>query len=166
MKKLFIASIVMLILFLAQSLSVTGDLGLNYPLISNPDFSIHGSTVKVSFDYAGVAGSIRDARIYLTVSLPVNRWMDRFEVFRHVQGGWKGFFWSPEDDRKITSGRITADVILPWYIGINQETNINGFGLAVADARKYISKPYFIHGEIIRETWPERIWRLLKEALT
>ena len=152
--------------FLSESLSAKSDLSLNFPSISNPDFSIHGSTVKVSFDYAGVAGSIRDARIYLIVSLPVNRWMDRFEVFRHVQGGWKGFFWSSEDDRKITSGRTTAEVILPWYTGINQNTNINGFGLAVADARKHISKPYFIQGEIDRETWWMKIYRLIKEALT
>lgn len=154
-----------LMFFFAQTLSASSTLEVNYPRISNPDFSIRNNVVKVSFDYEGVAGNIRDARIYLTVSLPVNRWMDRFEVFRHVQGGWKGFFWSAEDDRRITNGRITAQVILPWYTGINQETNINGFGLAVADSRKFISNPYFIQGEIIRESWTDRILRLIKEVL-
>lgn len=148
--------------FFAESLSARSELEVNYPRISNPDFSIRENIVKVSFDYADVAGSIKDARITLVVSLPVNRRMDRLQDFHFVLGGWKGFFRSWEDNQKLTSGKITAKVELPWYCGINQNTAINGFGLAVADARKYISNPYFIEGEIVRETWLERIERLIR----
>jgi hypothetical protein len=154
------------IFFFAKPLSAKSDLEVNYPRISNPDFSIRENIVKVSFDYSDVAGSIKDARIYLVVSVPINSEMDRLQDFHFVLGGWKGFFWSAEDDQKLTRGRITAKVSLPWYTGISQDTAINGFGLAVADARKYISNPYFIQGEIIRESWPGRILRLIKEALT
>lgn len=152
--------------FFSQSLSARSDLGMNYPRISNPDFSIRENIVKVSFDYSDVAGSIRDARITLVVAVPINSQMDRLQDFHFVLGGWKGFFWTASDNSKLTRGRITAQVSLPWYYGINQETNINGFGLAMADARRYISNAYFIQGEIIRETWLERIERLIKEALT
>jgi len=138
---------------------------MNYPRISNPDFSIRENIVRVSFDYSDVAGSIRDARITLVVAVPINKRMDRLQDFHFVLGGWKGFFWSAEDNFKLTRGRITAQVSLPWYAGINQETNINGFGLAVADSRRYISNAYFVEGEIIRETWLARISRLIKEAL-
>ena len=154
------------VFFFADSLSARSDLSLNYPRISNPDFSICKSIVEVSFDYADVAGSIKDARITLVVSIPINRRMDRLEPFHFIPGGWKGFFWSAENSSKLTRGRITAQVELPWYTGINQDTAINGFGLAVADARKYISNPYFVEGQIIRENWLERIRRLIKEALT
>jgi hypothetical protein len=166
MKKLFVFLTIMLLLLLAQPLSIMGETSWNHPRISNPNFSIRENIVKVSFDYLDVAGSIKDARIYLVVSVPINSRMDRLQDFHFVLGGWKGFFWSAEDDQKLTRGRITAKVSLPWYIGINQETNINGFGLAVADARKYISNPYFIQGEIIRETWLARISRFIKKALT
>jgi hypothetical protein len=154
------------IFFFPRSVSSSSDLGVNIPRISDPIFSILGSVVEVSFGYVDVAGSIKDARIYLIVSVPINQRMDRLEPFQYVLGGWKGFFWSAEDNRKLTSGKITAKLTLPWYTGINQNTNINGFGLAVADARKFISRPHFIQGEIVRETWLERIGRLIKEALT
>jgi len=153
------------IFFLPESLSARSELKRDFPRISNPDFSIRNNIVKVSFDYADVAGSIRDARIYLVVLLPVTRQIERFEVFPFVMGGWKGFFWSAEDDRKLTSGSVTAKVSLPWYFGINHETNIKGFGLAVADSRKFISNPHFIEGEIDRITWFTKISKFIMEAL-
>lgn len=151
-------------LFSSQAVSAKADLGTNHPRISNPDFSIRDNIVRVSFDYSDVAGSIQDARITLVVAVPINNRMERLQDFHFVPGGWKGFFWSTEDNRKLTSGRITARVSLPWYSGINQDTNITGFGLAVADARRYISNPYFVEGEIIRESWLQRISRMIRET--
>ena len=153
------------IFFFSQSISEKSALDMNYPRISNPDFSIRENTVRFSFDYSDVAGSIQDARITLVVSVPINRRMDRFLEYHYVLGGWKGFFWSASDNLKLTRGRITTRVELPWYTGINQDTNINGFGLAVADSRKFISNPLFVEGEIIRETFFNRIMKLVKEVL-
>jgi len=150
-------------LFSSQSISAKADLGTNHPLISNPNFSIRDNIVRISFDYSNVAGSIQDARITLVVAVPINKRMERLADFHYVLGNWKGFFWSAVDNLKLTSGRITARVNLPWYSGINQNTNITGFGLAVADARRYISNPCFVEGEIIRESWLERLSRIIRE---
>src|SRR5512145_124293 len=90
----------------AQTLSLESEFGLNRPHISNPDFSICENIVKVSFNYSDVAGSICDARITLVLSVPINRQMDRLEPFRVVLGGWKGLFWSEDDNFKLTSGKV------------------------------------------------------------
>ncbi|PJA86707.1 MAG: hypothetical protein CO141_03280 [Candidatus Moranbacteria bacterium CG_4_9_14_3_um_filter_42_9] len=136
------------------------------PEISNARFSIHNRTVKVRFDYKGVAGHIRDAKLVLTVLVAVKHHEDRFEPLLFKIGGWKGLLWTAECDQRTTRGTSTAVTELPEYLGIDQNTKITGLGLGFKNSGGMVAIPVFINGEIIHETKTERMFRLLKEALT
>ncbi|OGI15572.1 MAG: hypothetical protein A2Z52_02455 [Candidatus Moranbacteria bacterium RBG_19FT_COMBO_42_6] len=171
MKQKIIGLLVLLALvvygLVGNNWSVEEDPYSRQPEISNAIFSIHDKTVKVSFDYKGVAGHIRDVQLNLTVLVAVKYHEDRFgEPVYFKIGGWKGLFWSPAGDRRTTRGTITAVVELPGYLGIDQNTKITGLGLGFKNPGGMVAKPFFIDGEIIYETRIGRMFRYLKEALT
>ena len=151
--------------FWGNNWSVRDDLYPGYPEISNALFSIHDNVVKIEFDYKGVVGHIRDAKMNLTIGVAIKRHKDRLEPLYFKIGGWKGLFWSVEDNRRITRGTITTEVVLPDYVAINQNSPITIFGLGFKNPGGLVAKPFIVEGEIIHETRIARIFRLLKEAL-